>query len=258
MKPTFITAPKTIQQRFASQAGKFNHWYGDLPDGERYTLTFDRAVENRVNLHAGSPDTEAVASVLYSETVADNANGFVGWWRTNDGQLHKTLHDAAEHMISNRAEPRGDADSDVQGHPSADPFDLENDRLDALADEFMAGKEVDLKKVDYSEVEKRVMARLAAEGREGRVVVVGDAGQARSSLDALMPAIGAHNYYPRSYGRPSYQRPPVEHVQGPGRPAANGQHKGSKSAKGAARSAQKLAKASKRARRAKRQEKTNG
>ena len=148
--PRAISAPKTIQQRFGAQVGKFNHWYSDR-EGERFTLTFDRSVSNRVNLHVGSPDEPAAASTLYREEPDDT--GRWGWF-TNDGRVHRTLHEAAEHMISIRAEPRGEIvggdATEVQGHPKA------------------------LVGADYSKLEERVIAARSYAEATGKDVLVVD------------------------------------------------------------------------------------
>ena len=111
-----ITAPKSLRQRFGAQVGKFNNHY-DTADGDRWTLMFDRAIENRVNLHL-TPDGPSVASMLHDERG----------WSTNDGQTFARMHDAAEHLIKIRSEPRGaisggDA-GEMQGHPKIVGLDL--------------------------------------------------------------------------------------------------------------------------------------
>ena len=164
------SAPKTLKQRFGAQVGKFNNYYGELTEG-RYTLTFDRSVENRINLHVGSPDEPAVASTLYSEDFG--RDGTEGPWFTNDGQNFGKLHDAAEHLIAIRAQPRGEIEggdaTEVQGHPKVTVtgrLSAGEPEMQTLRPVIQADPQIDtetLRSADFSDFEQRILARMTPE-----------------------------------------------------------------------------------------------
>lgn len=186
-----VSAPKTLKQRFGAQVGKFNNFYSDHgASDDRYTLTFDRSVENRINLHIGSPDDPAVASALF---VSDA-------WTTNDGQQHRTLHDAAEHMIAIRAEPRGEIEggdaTEVQGHPKfltptgrmslGQPEMQELSRLPMVQADPRIDTET-LRSADFSDIEQRILAVMTFEQidafKRGEAVAV--------NIDGVTPGANA-------------------------------------------------------------------